>query len=600
MRTSVKRPVVSADSGTGVPLHAYLLLPLFACISSAMLTVAIVARAEGRRANLIGGILTTGAALWAFFEVIWNTADDPGAVLRLVRLSSVGWVAIGPIALHLFFELTGQPQRRLWRVLPALYATSVLVLAIDLTTPWMHESVVRTSWGWGYRFGPAYLPFYLFTVSCLSAALMLGFREIRSSTSPGERRQARWLMAGIGVPLVVASATDGLLPLLGYQPPRLGTTSFVFLGATIAWGFYRHGYSLLVPGAFASEILAILPDGVALLRLDGRIRSVNEGMARLVGVEARALEGCEMAALLPETQLVPGRALRDHECALASRAGPLPVSVSTAVLRDKQDEPIGLVLMARDLREIASLRSRLITSGRLAAVGQLAAGIAHEINNPIAYVRANLGSLRALLAGMADEKPVAETLLATLREGEELVDESLDGVERVAAIVRDVKSFSHAGGGPREVVDVNALLDAVLRVAAPQLRYGGLIARSYGDIPPVLGDSQQLKQVFLNLVLNASQAVDEQQEIRVVTVREGNRVVVRVEDDGCGIPPALLGNIFDPFFTTKVVGEGTGLGLSIAYQIVRNHGGELTVDSAPGRGTCCRVELPATDLAEPS
>jgi hypothetical protein len=104
-------------------LHVYLLLPLFACISLAMLTVAIVARGEGQRANRIGAVLTTGAALWAFFEVVWNTANDPGTVLQLVRLSSLGWVAIGPIALHLFFELTGQPQRRLWRVMPALYAT---------------------------------------------------------------------------------------------------------------------------------------------------------------------------------------------------------------------------------------------------------------------------------------------------------------------------------------------------------------------------------------------------------------------------------------------------------------------------------------------
>jgi signal transduction histidine kinase len=578
-------------------VNAYLLLPLLACIGSAMLTVAIVLRGGGR-ASRIGALLTASAAVWSFFEVIWNgAAHDPRVVLWLVRLSSLGWFAFGPIALHLFIELTGQPPERR-RLVPALYATSTAFLAIDLATPWMHASVVRTSWGWGYVFGPAYPFFYTFTVCCLGAALALGFRETRRSTSEGERRQAFWMMFGIGVPLVVASATDGILPLLGHQPPRLGTASFAFLGASIAWGFHRYGYSVLAPGAFAQETIAILPEGVALLRLDGRVRSVNVGMARLVGAAARSLEGCDVAELLPGTPITADTALREHECALASRAGPIPVAISTAVLRDKQREPIGLVVVARDLREIASLRSRLVTSGRLAAVGQLAAGIAHEINNPIAYVRANLGSLRALIASVAGKLDDPDRLRVALREGEELVDESLDGVERVASIVRDVKSFSHAGGGPREVVELNPLLDAVLRVAAPQLRYGGRIERSYGAIPPVLGDSQELKQVFLNLVLNASAAIGEQQAIRIATSREDGRVVVRVEDDGCGIAPDVIGSIFDPFFTTKDVGEGTGLGLSIAYQIVRKHGGELTVDSAPGRGTCCRVELPAAELAE--
>ena len=581
-------------------VNPYLLLPLIACIMSAVLSAVILVRGDGRRASRVGAALTTGAAIWSLFEVVWNSADDPGVVLQLVRISSLGWIAIGPIALHLFFELTGQPQHRIWRVLPLLYAVSALFFAIAIATPWMHEAVVRTSWGWGYRFGPAYPFFYAFTVSCLASALMLGFREIRQSASPGERRQARVLMVGIGVPLVVASATDGILPLLGHQPPRLGTASFAFLGATIAWGFHRHGYSLLAPGVFASEILELLPDGVALLRLDGRIRSANDGMARLAGTSERDLEGRSIHEVVADLRITADAPLHEQECMLKSRTREIPVSVSTAILRDKQRHQIGLVLIARDLREIVGLRSRLVTSGRLAAVGQLAAGIAHEINNPIAYVRANLGSLRALLAGCAEKLEDAALLRAALQEGEELVDESLDGVERVAAIVRDVKSFSHAGGGPREVVEVNPLLDAVLRVAAPQLRYESQIERRYSEIPPVLGDSQELKQVFLNLVLNASQAVAELQAIRIVTTREGDRVVVRIEDDGCGIPAEVISHIFDPFFTTKSVGEGTGLGLSIAYQIVRKHGGELSVESTPGSGTCFRVELPAAELGEPS
>lgn len=573
-------------------MKPYLLLPLAACITCAMLAVGILARDARHRANRLGAGLMIGATLWAANEVLWNSASDPDTALRLIRFSSVGWVAIGPVALQLFVELTGRRRSRWRRLLPPLYGASAFFLLIDLATPWMHTAVVRTSWGWGYRLGPAYPFFYAFTVACLAGALALGASEVAGSEAPGERRQARTLMVGIGVPLVVASLTDGLLPLLGWQPPRLGTASFSFLGAAIAWGAYKHGYSLLAPGDFASEILETLPDGVALLRRDGRIRGANEGLGRLVGLPARELEGRQIGAWLYGHSFAIHT---EHEASLSTPSGVVPVSVSSAPLRDKQGEAIGLVLVLRDLREVASLRSRLVTSGRLAAVGQLAAGIAHEINNPIAYVHANLGALGSLVEQVAAQlpAPTAETLAKPLGEARDLIEESLDGVQRVAAIVRDVKSFSRAGERERGAVDIAELLDSVLRVAAPQLRYDGHIERRYGaDVPPAFGDEQQLKQVFLNLLINAGQAVRGDQAIRLITRREGQRVVVLVEDDGSGIPSELLGSIFDPFFTTKRVGEGTGLGLSIAYEIVRHHGGTLSVESRTGHGTRFRVELP--------
>jgi signal transduction histidine kinase len=581
-------------------VNAYLLLPLTACVSSAMLATAILVRDAGHRMNRLGATLTLGSMVWSFCEVLWNTADDPAAALWLVRVSSLGWVAIGPIGLHLFRELVGHDGPRLRRAQPWLYGISALFFLLDLATPWVHTGVVRTSWGFGYEFGPAYPPFYAFTVGCLAGALSLGIRHFRESPSPSERSQASWLMLGIAVPLVVASLTDGLLPLAGFQPPRLGTIAFAFLGATIAWSITRYGYSLLAPGDFASEILDTLPEGVALLRLDGRVRTVNAGMARLTGLPPRELEHHPLAGWIHGLALEPDAELGEQECLLDSAEhGSIPVSVSTALLRDKRGVPLGLVLVARDLREVTSLRSRLVTSGRLAAVGQLAAGIAHEINNPIAFVSANLGALRGTLEAIAAKLPpgLEPELREPLRESQELIDESLDGVERVAAIVRDVKSFSHMGRGARGPVELQPLLDAVLRVAAPQLRRGGRVERLYGDVPPVLGDPQELKQVFLNLVINASHAVRGDEAIRIVTERAGDRVAVHVEDEGCGIAPEVIGSIFDPFFTTKRPGEGTGLGLSIAYQIVRNHGGELTVESELGRGTRFRVELPAAASA---
>ncbi len=576
-------------------MNTYLLVPLTACVTCALLAAAILARDHRHRANRVAALLAVGGLWWSFMEVLWNSAHDPATALTLVRWSALGWFACGPLLLHFSLELTGRPSGRLQRLLPALYAVSFVFLVIDLATPWFHTGVVRTPWGWGYEFGAAYPPFLAFTMGCATIALALAIRTFRASLTGAERRHAGLVMVGVAFPLTISSVTDGLLPMFGHQVPHYGTASFTVLAATIAWSFYRYGYSLLLPKDFAPQILAALPDGVALLRLDGSIRSANAGMARITGHAERELEGRDVASLLPSLPLDAGHEVREFECNLIARSEPIPVVISTSWLRDKQDDPIGVILLVRDLREVTTLRSHLITSGRLAAVGQLAAGIAHEINNPIAFIHANLSAMRSLPEAVLEKLPAeaAEQIAAPLAEVEAMIDESLEGVERVAGIVRDVKSFAHAGGG-REEVDLNELLDGVLRMATPQLHRGARIDRHYGVVPTVRGAPQELKQLFLNLLINASHAVSSDQPIRLTTsCARGSRVQVRVEDEGCGIPPELLGRIFDPFFTTKPVGEGMGLGLAISHQIVRNHGGELTVVSEPGRGTCFCVELPA-------
>ena len=308
-----------------------------------------------------------------------------------------------------------------------------------------------------------------------------------------------------------------------------------------------------------------------------------------------------MASLLVGMEIDPSVKLHEQETLLRSSKGDsVPVSVSTSRLYDRRHNQIGLVLVARDLREVVSLRSRLVVSDRLAAVGQLAAGIAHEVNNPMAYVRANLCAIGSVLETVRTKLPseLAHDLEAELEEGRELVDESVDGVDRVAAIVRDVKDFSHAGGGAHQRIALQPLLEAVLRVAMPQLPVGCRIERCYEEVPDIEGSAQELKQVFLNLLINAFQASSGDGVIRVGTARLDGRAVVSIQDDGCGMSEEEIEHIFDPFFTTKPVGKGTGLGLSISYQIVRNHGGAITVDSRPGVTTTFRVALPELPAAD--
>ena len=174
----------------------------------------------------------------------------------------------------------------------------------------------------------------------------------------------------------------------------------------------------------------------------------------------------------------------------------------------------------------------------------------------------------------------------------ELIEESIEGVDRAAEIVRSVRSLSHAGTDARDRADLHVILDHVLRVASAQIGSGVEVERCYGDVPPLRCAPRQLEQAFLNLVMNAVHAVQGRGRIAVSTRCRGRCVEIDVEDDGCGIAPEIRERIFDPFFTTKAAGEGTGLGLGIAYQIVRGHGGEIEVESQPGRGSRFRVELP--------
>jgi signal transduction histidine kinase len=246
--------------------------------------------------------------------------------------------------------------------------------------------------------------------------------------------------------------------------------------------------------------------------------------------------------------------------------------------------------------ERTELQERIRQTQKMEAVGQLAAGLAHEINNPMSFVRSNLHTLREMHLSEKQSEGHAEEL-------QELIDESLDGVERTISIVRDVMQFSRAGGaGPAawETADVNDLLGDSLRVARSDVPPGVQFDVSPGELPAFRCAANGLRQVFLNLIVNAVQAVGERGRIRLVTRRERGAIVVRVEDDGPGLAPGDREKLFDPFFTTKPVGQGTGLGLTVSYEIVQGHGGSIHVESEPGQGASFEVRLPLDPSAPPA
>jgi len=577
-------------------MDLYLVLLLVSCVVCAAIGTAILAADGRQRANRLSAAIVYGGSFWAFCEVLWHSSDDPRVVLGLVKLSALGWVATGPLALHLILDLTGQPAPRLRKLLRPLYGCAALFLAVDWTTDWIHSGVVLTSWGWGYELGPWYPAFLAITVSAIGLALVLGAKAYRRWPSAAERRQARGVGIGILCPLVVASLTDGILPFFGVQVPHLATISIAGLGMTVAWSFYRHGHSLLAPGNFATEILETLPDGLALLHPDGRLRRANPRLLEMAGCEFSGLLGRPMQELLDGEAIDP--AWRAHACRFVpDRGRPFAVAVSASVLRDREGSRTGLVLAVRDEREVVALRQRLLISGRMAAVGQLAAGVAHEINNPMAYVGSNLRLLQQHWQAVASQGdagiPMDEARVELLAEGRELLDECLEGVGRATEIVKDIKGFSHAGEAGRQDVDLNELVSTEVRIASIQIRGHVKIDTQWGDLPLVRCAAREIEQVLLNLILNAVDDSPQGTTVWIATRCEESSVLATVRDEGSGIEIEDLERIFDPFFTTKAAGEGTGLGLALSYEIARRHQGDIQVESRPGRGSCFSLLLPA-------
>ena len=579
-------------------MHPYLLIPLSTCAISAALAGVIWMRGSPSRSSRLTALLVAGAGFWSFCEVLAQSSQSAEAAIFWLRASAPGWIFSGPLILHLCLEVIHTRPEPVRSLLAALYAVSGALLLLAWTTPAVVAGAESTYWGWSYSLGPAFVFFHAYTMAVAGTALVLGVRYLARSHAEANRRQARWLALGIGIPTALTQLHDLLLPLFDIALPKIGPSALAFLGLFVAWSLFRYGYSPLAPGAVAAGILERLPTGVALLDPEGRIVMANAGLARLFGCTPSACRGD-----LVSDRLAPGLDLEnagDVECELvAEDESRVPVAISHSQLSDKQGHAIGHVLVVRDQREVVALRKRLLTSGRLAAVGQLAAGIAHEINNPLTYARANLSLLRrhwdaveanaekALDAGASAD----ENFRAAVGEGAELIDESLEGVDRAVGIVRDIRSYSHAGRGEREYADLRPLLDACLRMVRPQFPEGLHVEKDYAVLPPVLCAPQDLRQVFLNLVMNACQAAGPGGSVRVATEACDRDVVIRVEDDGPGVSEDVRERIFDPFFTTKPVGQGTGLGLAISYEIVRRHGGDIGVESEPGR-TSFSVRLP--------
>jgi PAS domain S-box-containing protein len=349
------------------------------------------------------------------------------------------------------------------------------------------------------------------------------------------------------------------------------------------------------------QMIEAAPDAVTIVR-DGRIVFANPSFLRMLGYDpAEDVRGRSMAEFLHPDDRGPlterlremvqtGKGLPPYEYRGIGRDGQT-VFAEVVSIPFQFDGARCILGFARELTERKQMQAKLLQTDRMATIGTVAAGVAHEINNPLSYALLNLDFLTRQLPVLIVDPTQREQIMSTLAAVRE-------GSQRVATIVRDLRSFSRSSSDELELVDVGQILDSSINIAMSEIRGRARLVREYASVRPVRASPAWLGQVFLNLVLNAAHALaegdPEENALRVsVLPLTEDKVMVEVADNGPGIPPAILGRVFEPFFTTKAAGVGTGLGLAICQSIVTSMGGELSVESTLVRGDIFRVVLPA-------
>ena len=549
-------------------------------------------------------------------RVVHRGTDDPAVAVIAIRVQFALGLVILPVAIGGIESILAYP--RYSRALLAVAAAASALVVATLFTPWVvsRELVLRTDALGSTFFAPRHGQPAALAVFFVVAATPVVVRMRRLPREPAATRATFRLGAllllttGVNDTLLSAGAISSV-HLLEYGLAGLAGFATVIVqqraddvqrelsrqvdertaALADALDEVRRGEERYRTLADASSEAVVVLDGERVVDVNRAYLALCQPPSDVIGRSATEAMGARVA---PADQPALAPLLRGEH------PGPVEIRVvrpdGTSVdveLRVAAGPGARRVILARDVSAHKALQGRLLRADRLAAMGTLAAGTAHEINNPLSYVLNNAALLDELLAaGGPLDVAEARALLADLTSGG----------ERIRTIVRDLMTLARDPGDAIEPVDVRVVLDGSLAVASNRLRHRAQVVRRYADpLPLVAGNAVRLGQVFLNLLLNAADALpDGHADANTVTVEaapDDGGVVVRITDTGAGMSAAVRDRIFDPFFTTKDVGQGTGLGLSVSHGIVTALGGRIEVDSAPGRGATFAVHLRAATSA---
>jgi two-component system sensor histidine kinase HydH len=351
----------------------------------------------------------------------------------------------------------------------------------------------------------------------------------------------------------------------------------------LAQNYYVTNRTLKTMESYTRNVVESMPNGLISLDKEQRIETVNRNAIRLLKLDADEIKGRPLGEVLSNCQIpetfLPGEDIfqKQVECHL-NDGTTVPLSTTSSQLKDEKGEIIGSVIILRDLRDIRSLEKQIQRSERLASLGRMAAGIAHEIRNPLGSIKGFAQYFRNKFSDGSEDRNYAVVMI--------------NEVDRLNRVIQDLLNFAKPQEPKLSTVEIKSLIRHGLKLVQPDIQANNIqVIESFSEEPPItiMADTDMITQVFLNLFLNAIEAMDSDGRLEIGLFEKEEQLEILVSDTGSGIPKENLSRIFDPFFTSKK--EGTGLGLAIVYRIIENHHGEIEVNSDPGKGTVFKLKF---------
>ncbi|HEX3047805.1 MAG TPA: ATP-binding protein [Bacillota bacterium] len=565
----------------------YSFLSLFSCVIIFILGDFVYHQNKRDRLNIIFTIYCICISCAAFGEFMYRQAESLQVATFWLKIASF-WPFNLALLLHFTLLFTGREnllkrnRNYLLIYLPALLFT---ILAFLFTEPvkeyWGYTfrrtsvmQVIGNSWGLSYGL----LSFFL---------LLKYYWTIRERK---KKQQAKYILIGQLFPNFAPILTEVLLPTLNLKLPESIITSITLFAAFTGYAIWKYELFVINPATTALNVFSTMPDSLILMNPELKILDANPSLLHLLGYQRKELIGAPFALLLGNNEKVKEKIraelksqglIQNFEINYQTKMGEsIPIFFTGSIIKDKAGDISGVVGIGSDIRGIKQLQTQLFQSEKLKAVGHLAGGIAHEINNPLGVI---LGFAQSIAKRINEDDPLYLPIKSIEREA-----------LRCKKLIGDLLAFSRAGVSQTEPLDINQTIDVTLSLVETGIKVKHIeINKEYQpDIPQITANRNQIQQVILNILGNAMDSMPRGGKIKIITKPAGDHIEISISDNGSGMTEEVKKHLFEPFFTTKGIGQRTDLGLSLCYQIIRNHHGTITVESEQAQGATFRVKLP--------